>query len=153
MPGVSELSVRDAVGADADALLRLWRSLAAEGTRADPRYRLGHDADDVMRRIITDDWLGAGRQRLVLLAVSDGDPVGFIAGPQSDVHPVLEAPDTIVITDAYVAPDHRRRGVGRQLVGAVVERAGALDAEVLEVGTLTLDRRAVAFWTSQGFGD
>lgn len=66
---------------------------------------------------------------------------------------MLELPPTLVITDAVVDAEHRRAGIGRALVDAVRRLADQQGFPALEVGTLTLDGRAVGFWRSMGFGD
>jgi GNAT superfamily N-acetyltransferase len=58
-----------------------------------------------------------------------------------------------VITDASVTAAHRRAGIGRQLFHDIEQWAHTLGADNLEVGTLALDERAVAFWRSLGFED
>ena len=41
----------------------------------------------------------------------------------SPPHSVLQTPMTVMITDAYVAPEQRRAGIGRDLFEVVIEWA------------------------------
>jgi GNAT superfamily N-acetyltransferase len=90
---------------------------------------------------------------VVLVAEAPDGLAGFMATAVAEAHLVLDAPVTLRITDAYVAPADRRRGIGRGLFTAVEQRAHDGGVAVLEVGTLALDGRAVAFWRALGFGD
>ena len=67
--------------------------------------------------------------------------------------PVFSLPSTARIGDLYVAASHRRRHIGRELVDAFVAAARASGRPRIEVGTLTRDPRAVAFWRALGFED
>jgi N-acetylglutamate synthase-like GNAT family acetyltransferase len=51
------------------------------------------------------------------------------------------------LQELMVAPEWRRRGIGRRLVAAVVERARAAGAVEVTVPT----RRAVAYYLALGF--
>lgn len=144
--------VRTADESDTEELLELWLGLSADGTEADGRYRLRPDAPSTIRVVITQQWL-ADHAHLVVVAVDDTRLVGFMTARIAEPHHVLETPLTVVVTDAYVAADCRRGGVGRQLFEAVNRWARHLGVQQVEVGTLALDVRAVAFWRSLGFCD
>jgi GNAT superfamily N-acetyltransferase len=145
-------ALRTAVDADADALLRLWLALGVEGRAADPRYRMRPGAADTARTFIATRWLSDPDHRVVV-AGRDTRVVGFMTAQVGVAHPVLEAPTSVVITDAYVVPGERRAGIGRDLYEAVIDWARGRGAGQIEVGTLAFDRRAVAFWRALGFHD
>jgi GNAT superfamily N-acetyltransferase len=79
-----------------------------------------------------------------------GDIVGFMVAKRASPHPVLALPASMVITDAYVVEEYRRRGIGRLLYGTVVAFARSEHSAMIEVGTLALDTRALSFWRSVG---
>ncbi|MDY7101238.1 MAG: GNAT family N-acetyltransferase [Actinomycetota bacterium] len=143
--------VRLATAVDLDGLVELWAALGADGHRADRRYRFRDDAAAIARTILADGWLDD--RRCTLVAAAHGRLVGCMAVLPVEPHPVLDEPPTWRVTDAYVSPSHRRRGLGRRLFAAAHDVAVARGAVSLEVGTLALDERAVAFWRSLGFGD
>lgn len=143
--------IRQATPLDGDDLVRLWLGLSADGQLADERYRIRADADTTAEHFVTQQWLADPDHRVVI--AGDSEVVGFMTARLAPPHHVLVSPVTAVITDAFVAPAHRRRGVGRHLFEAIGEWAGTRGVAQLEVGTLALDQRAVAFWRSLGFGD
>jgi GNAT superfamily N-acetyltransferase len=145
------VEVRAAERDDVGALVELWQALSADGHAADQRYQVRRDAVALARTFVVQQWLRTADHHVVVAV--DEAPVGFVTVRMSPAHPVLEPPPTAVVTDAYVAPSRRRTGVGARLFDGV--RAWSLErgVEQLEVGTLALDQRAVAFWRALGFGD
>jgi ribosomal protein S18 acetylase RimI-like enzyme len=147
-------TVRGAEEQDFEHLVELWQALSEAGNTADGRYRLRNDARRTAARFIAEEWLGHDvSHRAWVAVVEDGAIVGFIATRTAEPHPVLDQPLTLVISDAFVAEAYRRQGVGRALVAAVREHAANEGTRAIEVGTLALDARAVAFWRSLGFDD
>lgn len=134
---------------------QLWLELAADGHRADPRYALRADAAAIARSFIATEWIDDDNQSV--LVADTGDHGARVVVPvtcrPATVSLVLETPVTHTIGDPYVTPSERRTAAGTALVDAAVAWANGKGAERLEVGTLANDRRAVAFWSSQGFID
>ena len=70
--------------------------------------------------------------------------------------PGSEAPDGSIMAHLellYVAPSHRRAGLGRALVHAALGQAAASGHPHARVNTLATDPVAQAFWRSLGFSD
>jgi ribosomal protein S18 acetylase RimI-like enzyme len=148
------VTVRRAQERDLGHLVDLFCALGDAGTAADRRYQLRNDARATAERIIRERWLGSDQSYTAWVAVGDGNElVGYIATRMTEPHMVLEEPSTLIITDTFVTATHRRRGVGRALVGAVFEHARLDGVTAIDVGTLALDTQAVAFWRGLGFGD
>ncbi len=135
---------------DKARLIDLWLRLSADGHSADARYTLGPHASETAAGFI-EGWV-CGEQP-AWVAVVGGEIVGFIVTKRAAPHTVLNLPETVVITDAYVLDEYRRQGMGRRLFAAVRDHALSEGVEALEVGTLASDHRAVSFWRSVGFGD
>lgn len=115
-------------------------------------YRVHYDQDRDPQRC--DRWLreqlDAGRYRCYL---ARSGPEGKTAGMAN----VAVSPASIVLSsywqirDLYVAPDHRRHGVGRGLVDAVVGDARAVGAARVSLQTEVGNDRALALYRSAGF--
>jgi len=136
---------------DIDAVMVAWEVLTRGGTLSDPRFVIG---DPAAMRWQMEGWF----EKFFpfppsLLAEVDGEVVGWISGGPSKGSPMLIAPKTAKIGNLWVDPEHRRQGIAAELVRTWTERATAAGYPRIEVGTLALDERAVAFWKSQGFGD
>ena len=147
--GDSEV-LRRARPSDKARLFELWFRLSADGHAADARYVLAADAATAAAEFV-EGWVNGVQPTWV--AEADGQLVAFIVTKLAAAHVVLDLPETLVITDAYVLDDYRRRGIARRLFETVRYHAQAKGIGALEVGTLANDHRAVAFWRSVGFGD
>jgi GNAT superfamily N-acetyltransferase len=146
------VTIREARASDLDALVDMWFSLSKAGTEADPRYLVRQDVRPSVERLLADRWLGPGHSNQVWVATIGEAPIGYLATRISEPHAVLDQPETLVVTDTFVMEPHRRKGIGRALIRAAAEYAGRKNIGLIEVGTLALDTKAVAFWRSLGFG-
>ncbi len=77
-----------------------------------------------------------------LVAVEDGDIVGHAFGG-------LNAPTRLSISRLYVLPGRQRRGIGRKLIAALVERHPTARGIELEVEAENL--KGIAFYAQEGF--
>lgn len=66
-------------------------------------------------------------------------------------HPLFRRRSYAVLDGIAVDPGSRRRGVGRQLVGAAQQWARARGADWLELNVYEFNRDAVAFYDALGF--
>ncbi len=153
----SDVRIRSADRTDIGVLLDLWEELMDCGTEADPRFRRTADARDPMRAFMHQCFDAGQPFPPFLLAEVDTpfgpEAVGFIRATIPAVLPVVETVPTVRIGDLYVKEAYRRGGIARRLVNELLERGRAKGYPRAQVGTLTRDARAVAFWRSMGFGD
>ena len=148
------MNVRPAARSDLPWLVAALDRLNATGTEADPRYVPRADVEARLRAEIDAIWFGRfHRFPPCLVAENDGSLVGLVAGSGQPPHPILDHPPTATISDLWVEPAHRGRGIGRALVGAFRDAAQAAGCTRLEVSTLARDARAIAFWHALGFSD
>lgn len=97
------------------------------------------------------DWLrrAAGRTDVAsigYLALEDGEGCGLVGGFLED-----EDPTQAHLVSMWTAPTHRRRGVGRLLVGAVLEWARRQKAETLRLTVTSNNSVAIRFYEGRGF--
>ncbi|MBT3223911.1 MAG: GNAT family N-acetyltransferase [Proteobacteria bacterium] len=104
-----------------------------------------------MRSLIRNEWVKTRPFPHAWVAVDGEQLVGFVSGHPQAPHPILDKPPTALIGDLFVRDSHRRRGLALKLVDTFIEHAQAAKYEMIEVGTLTRDSRAVAFWRAAGF--
>ena len=120
---------------DAPALLALFRDTIRRVNSRDysPAQVAAWASDD----IDTGAWFGRFTGRLVPVAEEAGRPVGF-----AELEPVGH------IDRVYVSADHQRRGIGRQLLAAVVAEARRIGlARLFTEASIT----ARPFFEAQGF--
>jgi len=89
----------------------------------------------------TDEWLD---EQHVFVADADGEIVGFAAGRSSDAEPGH-------LHLIYVKPDHRREGIGKELLRAFVAQMREDGAEQITLDVDTSNTHAIAVWEQLGF--
>jgi RimJ/RimL family protein N-acetyltransferase len=140
----SRYRIRPADAADAEALVELGRAVGRE-----PEGWL-----------ITDDWRGAGDERRYLKALrrfpyaavfvaeaEDGTIVGRLSLAR-DQHP---ASAHVADLGLLVAREHRRRGVGRELLARAVAWAREQGVLKLELHVFPYNEAAIALYEQFGF--
>ncbi len=89
---------------------------------------------------------------LIVLAMAGERPVGY--GLAFDVveHPFMpEWQRSGYITQLYVAPEHRRRGLGQRLVEFIFEWMASRGLEKVMLNVMVDEPPASRFWQKQGF--
>ncbi|MCA9494248.1 MAG: GNAT family N-acetyltransferase [Myxococcales bacterium] len=146
--------IRAAERSDLRDIVPLLEELDREGTRSDPRYRVRPEATARMATTLGELWF----DRFLpfppcLIADVDGDVVGVVSALPAAAHPILADEPTARIQQLYVRPEHRRRGLARELVHQMRMRANQAGYPRVEVSTLAMDARALGFWRATGFCD
>lgn len=121
--------IRAATTSDVDGVLALWHAAEAEPTHTDD--------PDSLRRLLGHD-LAA-----LLVAEEEGNIVGTVIaawdGWRGSVYRLV------------VVPDHRRRGLGRDLLERAQSRLVGLGATRLQAIVVETDGQATSFWHSTGW--
>lgn len=126
--------IRDAVLADAGEIARLTTELGYSANEAEISGRLA--------KIL-------GREdQLVLVAISGAEIAGWLQAHASDV---LESGFRVEIVGLIVGENHRRAGVGRNLVQRAEKWAEKLGAASVVVRSNTLRSASHQFYPALGF--
>lgn len=75
--------------------------------------------------------------------VGDRDPAGFALA--------WSVADEVHVLNVATDPEHRRRGIGRALMGAIVDRARSGKARLVLLEVRRSNRAAIRLYRSQGF--
>ena len=141
------LLLRDATIADLAAIDDIHvrsRRIAYRGKVSD-RY-----LDVTMPAASIEDWrrklpellAGAGR---VLIAESDGEPIGFVAAFAADER------GSVYINNLHARPDRKGLGVGSALLDAIGRWARASGARAMHLKVLETNVPAIGFYESRGW--
>jgi len=137
---VSRIVVRDATDADAGAVAALINAInSLDGARPEVTMTAG-----IVRR----DLLGPSPLATLLVGTLDDRVSGFVTGTL--IHGAERAARTLFLLDLCVAPEARRKGIGRALLAALAARARQAGARCIRWGVDDGDDEAFAFYRSLG---
>ncbi|HNZ43408.1 MAG TPA: GNAT family N-acetyltransferase [Bacteroidales bacterium] len=91
------------------------------------------------------------RMNMLYVALVEGEVAGFIFGYFNFTRDYLGATKTGVISETYVVPHLRSKGVGRILLGAMEKWFIEKGIATVELQTLYRNEKAVAFWEKAGY--
>ncbi len=147
----AEVTIRRAKSRDMAFIIELWKQLSKEHADLDDRFALRSEAEIVWAR-----WAG---QRLrdtasiVLVAESGDDCIGYLLGHADEAQPIFEQRTYATITDLFVAPEFRRKGVGSKLFEEALAFFRSRELKHIRLNVLVKDAESRAFYEKQGFGD
>lgn len=95
----------------------------------------------------TAKFLASEGHHLLVALDADGNPLGFISGVET-THP--DKGTEMFLYELSVAPDHRNRGIGRELVEALAELARGRGCYGMWVGTEPDNTAALATYRAAG---
>jgi ribosomal protein S18 acetylase RimI-like enzyme len=133
------MTIRRATSADLGLLEELWREFETEVP--EPPHR-ETDAESELAEL--PGYLEEGA--LALVAEVDGSPVGFALAK-------LASARICHLSDLYVRPAARRRGVAKALMASVVEWGQGAGADVLTLDVLSTNTDARAMYQRIGFAE
>jgi ribosomal protein S18 acetylase RimI-like enzyme len=143
--------VRKAVEEDADKLAALNADVQAIHAAALPWLFKPPGPDTLPPAAVAD--LLEGLENFIFIAEVDGIAVGYayaeiVRRPETPFH---YARDMVYLHHISVRPEHRRRGVGSALVGAVRAAASDIGISVMALDVWTFNDEARAFFRRHGF--
>jgi GNAT superfamily N-acetyltransferase len=65
--------------------------------------------------------------------------------------PSAELGRVMTVNDFFVRPDHRRKGVGRELAKHMIEECKKMKVDEIGLEVLSENKTAAVFWKSMGF--
>ncbi|UCC67838.1 MAG: GNAT family N-acetyltransferase [Armatimonadota bacterium] len=144
------VTIRRATADDRAALGALWHELMDFHYQLDPEgFQMRADALDIWLPWL-DEWL-ADPERVVLVADAGHHLVGYIFGKPEEGPPVYERRNHGAISEVCVTAGWRRRGLGRQLVAALLDWFRERGLTEVHVSAATCNPVSNAFWRAMGF--
>jgi len=102
--------------------------------------------DNALQPALVAEFLRDERHHLAV-AIEDGQVVGFASGVHY-VHP--DKQPELWINEVGVAPSHHRRGIGKTIIGALLQHAKSLGCKEAWVLTERANRAAMRLYASAG---
>lgn len=148
---MEEIQIRRATPEDLEAVLDLWQEMMDYHAGLDQRFQQVADSRDHFRMTLR-EWMADDTQR-VLVAVDDGEIVGYIIGRIAENPPIFELRFLGHVSDICVAPEWRRQGIGRKLFAAVLNWFRRQGLPVVQLNVAAANAVSQAFWREMGFQD
>lgn len=144
----STFTIHEALPADIDVVHELWIALAEEMDKLDPVHRLApsyrEQGRDLMNDAIADDFTHVH-------VAFDGDrAIGFAIIRLQFPHGLFEQKPLVHISDVYVMPEYRRRGVATALVTHGIAFARKKGIGLVTLGVLA-NCPAIGLYEKLGF--
>lgn len=147
------MEIRRATVEDAEVLARLNHHVHAMHVEAEPgRYRptVREEVMAWFRRTLAED---GGSEAFI--AHGGEEPLGHV------IFRDIERPENafgranryLMVDQLAVAPEGRRRGIGRALMDAVADQARARGVPEVQLGVRSFNTDAVAFYEALGYGE
>ena len=135
---------------DAQCIGDMWLEMVEYHHLFDPlMFRANADGAAQYARRIEQQLLS--RQARVLVADIDGVPIGYASGMIADITTEMFQPlRSGLLSDLYVRPSHRQRGIGRELVERMMIWFRSQDIRHYEWHVSAHNRQAIAFWRALG---
>lgn len=128
--------------------VELWQALHREHEALDARYRLDVSAASRWRADVG-EWIRSPDAG-VWLAVDDARPVGLVVAHAYEPAPIYAPKRLLFVSDLYVVPTHRGRGIGGELLRTAREWGVGRGLGELQVGVLAANADGLAFWERVG---
>lgn len=143
------MEIRNAAATDIPDLVPLWIDFMDYHAGLDPAFTRSPDA--------VDNWTSylAGKMEdrdfAVFVAEEDSRLAGYTVAFVQTYPPIWTVKARGFIDEAYVAPDFRRRGVGKMLLAAAEEWLAGCGMEHVELKVDVANDPSLGFWRDMGF--
>lgn len=133
---------------DLNDIKKLYEILFLDMSKLQPEYcRVASQDDCFLKTIIESD------KDDILIAKENHQILGFALVQQQNTPPFncFVPHKYAYLMDIVVAPDHRGKGIGKQLINAVKSWAKERKMEYIELGVLTENENAIKLYESMEF--
>jgi GNAT superfamily N-acetyltransferase len=148
---MSQIEYRPANPDDIEALAALWWLMQSSHDAYSPIFYKNVGAEkskSIFRRHFSD--LLKQETCMIYVATSSGTAVGMIVGHFRERPPVYDVRQQVEVEIAVVLPSYRRRGIFRNLLALVEERAEFAGVRMIEI-TVDHDNSAKLAYQDAGF--
>jgi len=143
------IEVRDATRADLKEVLALWTELAEYHSGLSDHFELAWDGRRRWSKYLASKFKEISTKLVV--AEEDGRLVGFLLCLLSPNSPVFAERKIGVISDVYVVPERRKRGVTKLMFDYAVKWLRKNKVRTIQLGVAAANPEAIAVWRKMGF--
>lgn len=134
------------------AIVELWKQLSAYQANYDPVHKLKDDAGIGFAQYVRSKLLS--EDDLFLVTIINEEIVGFSISAVVEGRPdVYERPPVVEISDMLVLEEHRREGIGTEMLDHIRKWVKGKGIERIELNAEARNNIGLAFWEKHGFKD
>ena len=141
--------IRLATRRDVPAIVALWEELMDFHQTRDPFFTRSDSGSEIFAKFVQDNI--RSDTACVLVATVEGKIVGYCQGMLDRHPPALRESDFGQILDFGVTAEHRRAGVGTQMLQALCDWFRQEGIRRIEVRHSTFNEIGARFWPKMGF--
>ncbi|MDR5693728.1 MAG: GNAT family N-acetyltransferase [Armatimonadota bacterium] len=143
------IEIRRATSFDIPQIVPLWKELAAYHATLDPAFAISPEGGEAYVEYL--HTLMRNREALVVVALDQRELVGYAVGRVSTLPRTFLVRRRGYIHDVFVRESYRLRGVGRQLIGELLQWFRGQGITLVELTVAIQNAQALAFWEKLGF--
>ena len=132
-------------------IVEVWVELMAFHQDIDPRFPMVEDARLKYEKHLRD--LMAAENTLVLVAVDEGDIVGYSVAQINQSTPIFHRETYGIIEAAAVKAAYRRKSIGTCMLAETLDWFGTKDTDMIELSVAARNQVGYSFWKKHGFKD
>lgn len=145
----SNMKIRKATPADLPAIVELWKDLMDFHYNLDSFFSRSKDGHENFLKWVEKEMESDSAELFV--ADSSGKILGYIKIEISNYPPVFELKKYGMISDAAVATEYRRKGIGEALYQRAMDWFKDKEIERIELRVANVNTVAQGFWKKMGF--
>ena len=146
---VIRIAIREARIGDLGVIVDLWQQMIEHHTRLSPHFTLAEDGKEKFSKYLAKKF--SEKSTRLIVAEHDGKVVGFMLGLLSPNVPVFKERTMGVISDVYVLPGYRKRGISREMLKGVLKWFNKNKVTTVQLNVATANLEARSAWGQLGF--
>ncbi len=130
-------------------IIDCWEEFARFHENIDPRYPMVTNVREGFGEHLRE--IMAGENNLVLVALEGGQVIGHAIAQVKNSSPAFKREKYGFIDEMAVRADYRRRGVGSNLMAAILDWFKTRDIDMIELDVAAANQVGYPFWKKHGF--
>ena len=144
-----EMTIRTATIEDIPQILPLWRQLSDMHSDIEPMFKIVENAEEKFAEYL--NLILTKEQFFIFVATENAEVAGYVIITLSTTPEIFVLKRRMYIQDMIVSPKHRRKGVGKKLMDAVMAVAEDKPIEKMDMLVAVKNEKGNEFWKAMGF--
>ncbi len=132
-------------------IIEVWEEFALFHEDIDPRYPMVDNVRSGYKEHLRE--MMAAEDTLVFVALNEGNVVGYSIAQIRKSSPAFQREKYGFIEEMAVKADYRRRGIGAQMLGKIMDWFKSRNIDMIELDVTVANQVGYPFWKKHGFKD